>query len=181
MELKDRLTSVIEPVVNGLGYELVLLEYAPSRGTGTLRLYIDFLPDKAPADDSPEREVAAGVRAPEGIQIEDCERVSREVAATLDVEDPIPSAYRLEVSSPGLDRPLVKADHFRRFAGERVRIEMLVPIGGQKRFRGILRGTDAEGRNVMLETETAQQVSLPLADIERARVIPDYERELKNS
>ena len=158
MELKDRLTSVIEPVVNGLGYELVLLEYAPSRGTGTLRLFID---------------------APAGIQIEDCERVSREVAATLDVEDPIPSAYRLEVSSPGLDRPLVTADHFRRFAGERVRIEMAVPIGGQKRFRGILRGTD--GQVVMLETETAQQVSLPLADIERARVIPDYERELKNS
>jgi ribosome maturation factor RimP len=158
MELKDRLTSVIEPVVNGLGYELVLLEYAPSRRTGTLRLFID---------------------AAAGIQIEDCERVSREVAATLDVEDPIPSAYRLEVSSPGLDRPLVTADHFRRFAGEKVRIEMLVPVGGQKRFRGVLRGTD--GRVVMLETETAQEVSLPLADIERARVIPDYERELKNS
>lgn len=170
MELKDRLTSVIEPVVNGLGYELVLLEFAPSRRMGTLRLYIDFLPD-----------AEAGTDTAAGIQIEDCERVSREVAATLDVEDPIPSAYRLEVSSPGLDRPLVNADHFRRFAGEKVRIEMLVPVGGQKRFRGILRGTDAEGRNVMLETETAQQVSLPLADIERARVIPDYERELKNS
>ncbi len=168
MELKDRLTSLIEPVVEGLGYELVLLEYAPSRGTGTLRLFIDVLAHEAPEGD-----------APAGIQIEDCERVSREVAATLDVEDPIPSAYRLEVSSPGLDRPLVTADHFRRFAGERVRIEMMVPVGGQKRFRGILRGTD--GHVVMLETETAQQVSLPLADIERARVIPDYERELKNS
>jgi ribosome maturation factor RimP len=170
MELKDRLTSVIEPVVNGLGYELVLLEFAPSRRMGTLRLYIDFLPSEA-----------AGGDAAAEIQIEDCERVSREVAATLDVEDPIPSAYRLEVSSPGLDRPLVSADHFRRFAGEKVRIDMLVPVGGQKRFRGILRGTDTEGRVVMLETETAQQVSLPLADIERARVIPDYERELKNS
>lgn len=179
MELKDRLTSVIEPVVNGLGYELVLLEYAPSRRMGTLRLYIDFLPEKAPVDSASAREITAGVRAPEGIQIEDCERVSREVAATLDVEDPIPSAYRLEVSSPGLDRPLVTPDHFQRFAGEKVRIEMMVPVGGQKRFRGILRGTD--GRVVMLETETAQQVSLPLADIERARVIPDYERELKNS
>ena len=169
MELKDRLTTVIEPVVNGLGYELVLLEYAPSRRMGTLRLYIDFLPQESPAGEAAEA----------GIQIEDCERVSREVAATLDVEDPIPSAYRLEVSSPGLDRPLVTEEHFRRFAGEKVRIEMMVPVGGQKRFRGILRGTD--GHVVMLETETAQQVSLPLADIERARVIPDYERELKHS
>ena len=158
MELRDRLTALLEPVVNGLGYELVLLEYAPSRRTGTLRLYID---------------------APGGIVVEDCERVSREAAALLDVEDPIPGAYRLEVSSPGLDRPLVKPEHFERFAGEKVRVEMLAPIGGQRRFRGVLRGV--EGRTVIVETEQAQRLALPLADIEQARLVPDYERELRNS
>jgi len=156
--LKNELSTLIEPVVNGLGYELLLVEYSPSRGTGTLRLYID---------------------APAGIGIEDCERVSREVAALLDVEDPIPSAYRLEVSSPGLDRPLVKPEHFERFDGERARIEMIAPIEGQRRFRGVLRGTD--GHSVTLETEDARRVSLPLANIEKARLIPDYEREMKHS
>jgi ribosome maturation factor RimP len=158
MELRDRLTAMVEPVVNGLGYELVLLEYAPSRRTGTLRLFID---------------------KPAGIVVEDCERVSREVAALLDVEDPVPGAYRLEVSSPGLDRPLVKPEHFERFIGEKIRVEMMAPIAGQRRFRGVLLGID--GRTVTLETEQAQRVMLPLSDIEQARLVPDFERELKNS
>ncbi len=157
MDLRDRLTALIEPVVESLGYELVLLEFAPSRRTGTLRLYID---------------------AAAGIQVEDCERVSREVAGLLDVEDPIPSAYRLEVSSPGLDRPLVKPEHFRRFAGELARVQMVAPVAGQRRFRGVLR--DCDGRNVTLQVES-QDVSLPLADIEVARLVPDYERELRKA
>jgi ribosome maturation factor RimP len=157
MELRDRLTALIEPVVESLGYELVLLEFAPSRRMGTLRLYID---------------------APAGVQIEDCERVSREVAALMDVEDPIPSAYRLEVSSPGLDRPLVKPEHFRRFAGEMARVQMIAPIAGQRRFRGVVR--DCDERNVILQVDS-QEVSLPLADIETARLVPDYERELRKS
>ncbi|HZR36126.1 MAG TPA: ribosome maturation factor RimP, partial [Nevskia sp.] len=96
-----------------------MLEFNPHKGSATLRLYID---------------------AEEGIDIDDCARVSREVAATLDVEDPIKQAYQLEVSSPGLDRPLVKPEHFRRFRGDLAKIELLAPLPGsnRRRFRGEL-------------------------------------------
>lgn len=157
MDLKERLSALIEPLVVGLGYELVMLEFAPQRRGSFVRLFID---------------------GPDGIGIEDCERVSREVAATLDVDDPIPYGYRLEVSSPGLDRPLVKPVHFERAVGETVRIELAVPMEGRKRFRGVLLGLD--GDQVVLELETGR-VTLPLADIDTARVVPDYERELRNS
>jgi ribosome maturation factor RimP len=140
-----------------MGYELVLLEFAPARRSALLRLYID---------------------APSGIDVDDCARVSREVAALLDVEDPLPSAYRLEVSSPGLDRPLVTPEHFRRFLGETARVTLVAPVGGQRRFRGVLRACDE--RAVTLQLETQEEVSLPLADIESARLVPDYERELRN-
>src|SRR5688500_30049 len=97
--LRDRLIALIEPLLARLGYELVELEYVAGRSSGVVRIFID----KA-----------------EGIRVEDCERVSREVSALLDVEDPIPSAYRLEVSSPGFDRVLRTKPHFERFTGERV-------------------------------------------------------------
>jgi ribosome maturation factor RimP len=177
MDLRERLNDLIEPVVNELGYELVQLEYAPQKRGAFLRLYIDLLPGHARpevTDEGGDDEISES-----GIVISDCERVSREVAATLDVEDPIPHGYRLEVSSPGLDRPLVKPEHFERFAGETVRIELSVALNGRKRFRGILRGL--EGDQVVVELETNERVALPLADIELARVVPDYERELRNS
>lgn len=158
MELRERLSALLDPVVESLGYELLLLEFVPGRRNALLRVYID---------------------AADGIGIEDCERVSREVAAQLDVEDPIAVPYRLEVSSPGLDRPLVKREHYERFAGEMAKIEMIAPVAGQRRFRGLLCGLDGDA--VVLETAPGQRVALPFADIERARLIPDYERELKNS
>lgn len=157
MDLRQRLIGLIEPIVNGLGYELVLLDFAPQRRGSWVRLYID---------------------SENGIGIDDCERVSREVAATLDVEDPIPYEYRLEVSSPGLDRPLVKPEHYARCIGETVKIELAVPLNGRKRFRGVLRGIEAG--QVLLDLET-EPVALPLADVDSARVVPDYERELKKS
>lgn len=149
---------MIEPLVNSLGYELVMLEYATrARGSSTLRVFID---------------------SPNGIGLEDCETVSREVAGLMDVEDPIHGAYRLEISSPGSDRPLVKPEHFERFRGETVRVQMLVPVAGSgRKFRGVLMGMDGEA--VVLEVD-GQRVALPLADIERARLVPDYDREWKS-
>jgi Uncharacterized protein conserved in bacteria len=147
-DLQERLTHLLEPVVEALGYELLLLEFVAGRSSGTLRLFID--------SDS-------------GIGLDDCERVSREVAAVLDVEDPITVAYRLEVSSPGWDRPLVKPAHFRRFVGERVRVQMLVPVDGQRRFSGVL--ADCDEQDLQIETESGT-VRLSLAQVERARLAP---------
>lgn len=149
--LHEKLLQVIEPAVESVGYELVLLEFVPHSRSATLRLYID--------------------RA-EGISLEDCERVSREVAALLDVEDPITQAYRLEVSSPGSDRPLVKPSHYARFSGEQVRVQTLVPVDGRRKFKGTL--VNYVDDVVTLQTETGQ-VCLPLKDIEKARLVPNLE------
>jgi ribosome maturation factor RimP len=157
--VQDRLIGMLEPLVETLGYELVLLEYAPHRGSSLLRLFID---------------------APTGVSLDDCEKVSREVASRLDVEDPIPQNYRLEVSSPGLDRPLVKPAHFEKFAGQVVKIQMLAPQqGGRRKFQGVLRGLRND--QVLLDTSDAGTVELALGQVERARLVPDYEQELRGS
>ncbi|MBA4287065.1 MAG: ribosome maturation factor RimP [Xanthomonadaceae bacterium] len=144
-------------MVNAIGYELVLLEYSPRDGSGMLRLFID---------------------APDGITLDDCEKVSREVAATLDVEDVITQAYRLEISSPGLDRPLVKPEHYRRFKGEVARVQTLAPIAGRRRFQGaILDATDDE---VSIETADGP-ITIPLADIDKAKLVPNFDKEKTGS
>ncbi|MGH8445561.1 MAG: ribosome maturation factor RimP [Solimonas sp.] len=151
--MQERLEQLLEPVLESLGYELVLLEYSPHPRNAMLRLYID---------------------APAGIMVEDCERVSREVAGVLDVEDPIRSAYRLEVSSPGLDRPLVKPAHFLRFAGEQARVQLIAPLNGRRRYVGFIRGF--EGETLTLETKEGM-AEIPLSEIERARLVPEYDQE----
>ena len=158
--LSDRLNELLEPVVNALGYELVLLEYSPQSRSGMLRLYIDLLD----ADDE------------QGIGLEDCERVSREVAALLDVEDPIPQAYQLEVSSPGSDRPLAKPAHFERFMGQQAKVQLAVPRAGRKRFAGQIVAVTPDA--VSLQTELGI-VDLEFSAIERARLVPDYEKRMK--
>lgn len=145
--LRDQLSELLAPLVADLGYELWELEYS-SRG-GLLRLYID---------------------AAHGITLEDCERVSRAVSELLDAADPIPAQYTLEVSSPGLDRVLRLPAHFARFTGERVRLEMLQPVDGRKRFAGRLLGL--AGQQLMLELDGAGTVTLPIDDIHKARLIP---------
>ena len=150
--LRDRLQELLEPVITDLGYELVLLEFAPSTGYAMLRLFID---------------------SPEGITVEDCTAVSREVAGVLDVEDPISSPYQLEVSSPGLDRTLTRPEHFVRFAGEEARVQLLAPVNGRKRYTGVIAGSSDEA--VTLTTELGDVV-LPYATIERARLIPDFDK-----
>jgi len=164
--VSNRLNDLLEPVVADLGYELVLLEFNPYKGGATLRLYIDI------AASARAGAAANEVDAESGIKLEDCERVSREVAALLDVEDVIQQAYRLEVSSPGLDRPLVTPAHFQRFAGESAKVQMLVPQNGRKRFQGVIVQCDED--SVVLEASEGRFV-LPLADIERARLVPEFE------
>jgi len=150
--LRDRLIELLEPVVNSLGYEVILLEYSPREGSGLLRLFID---------------------SPDGIQIADCEKVSREVAGVLDVEDVIRQAYQLEVSSPGLDRPLVKPAHFERFKGDIAKIQLLAPIAGRRRFQGAI--VSASEDEVTIDTPEGV-VTLPLADIEKARLVPNFDK-----
>lgn len=151
--VQERLEQLLEPVIGSLGYELLLLEYSPSPKNAMLRLYID---------------------APAGITVEDCERVSREVAGVMDVEDPIRSAYRLEVSSPGLDRPLVKPAHFQRFVGQQAKVQLMAPLNGRRRFIGAIVSVDAD----VVRIETKEGIAeIPLAEIDRARLVPDYDQE----
>ncbi|HSW13178.1 MAG TPA: ribosome maturation factor RimP [Solimonas sp.] len=145
--------KLLEPVIESMGYELVLLEFSPNTHNGLLRLFLD---------------------SPGGIGVEDCEKVSREVAAVLDVEDPITTAYSLEVSSPGLDRPLAKPAHFERFANEQARIQLVAPKNGRRRFVGWIRASN--DRAVTLETEQGL-VEIEYSEMERARLVPDYDRE----
>jgi ribosome maturation factor RimP len=146
--VRDRLISLIEPLLGQLGYELVELEFAPARSRGSLRIFID---------------------RPEGIGISDCERVSREVSALMDVEDPIPTAYSLEVSSPGDDRVLRTPAHFERFKGSRVLIELTAPRDGRRRYTGLLQEVSAAG--VALEVDR-QRVDVPFGEIAKARLAP---------
>ena len=145
---RERLISLIEPLLNQLGYELVELEFVPGRGRGSLRIFID---------------------RPEGIGISDCERVSREVSALMDVEDPIPTAYSLEVSSPGDDRVLRILAHFERFKGSRVLVELVAPRDGRRRYTGMLQEVCATG--VTLEVDR-QRVDVPFGEIAKARLAP---------
>jgi ribosome maturation factor RimP len=144
----EELMRLLEPAVERLGYELSDLEVKLGGRDGVVRLFID----KA-----------------DGVGLEDCETVSRQVSALLDVEDPLPGHYVLEVSSPGLDRRLTKVEHFQRFMGEDIRVTLRFPISGRKNFRGALRAADEENIEVEVDGESHQ---LPMATIQSARLIP---------
>jgi ribosome maturation factor RimP len=145
----NELQKLLEPTIERLGYELTDLETRLSGQGGHLRLTID---------------------KPDGIDLDDCEKVSHAVSALLDVEDPVPGNYNLEVSSPGLDRKLTKVEHFQRFEGETLKITMRFPIAGRRRFRGKLTSSDDE--NIVVEVD-GESHSLPLTMIDTARLVPD--------
>ncbi len=144
--LRERLIALVEPLVERLGYELVELEYGAGRGHAQLRVFID---------------------APAGVGVEDCERVSREISALLDVEDPIPGAYTLEVSSPGFDRVLRTREHFGRFVGSRVFVELKEPRAGRRRYTGQLLAVDDQGIALAVDQE---RVAVAFAEIGKARL-----------
>lgn len=149
--MSQRLQQLLEPVVNDLGYELWHLESTGAAKSGVLRLYID---------------------SPAGIALEDCETVSREVSAVLDVEDAGGSNYELEVSSPGLDRPLANKAHFRHFIGERARVNMFAPVAGQRKFRGVILAVEGDTVDLGCDDQT---YSLPIADMAKARLEPVFD------
>jgi ribosome maturation factor RimP len=145
----EELARLLEPTIERLGYELSDLEVKLGGRGGVVRVYID---------------------QPDGISLDDCEKVSLAVSALLDVEDPLPGHYNLEVSSPGLDRKLTKVEHFQRFTGEVVKVQMRFPIEGRKRFRGTLVASNDE--NIVVEVD-GEPHSLPMATIDTARLAPE--------
>jgi ribosome maturation factor RimP len=148
--VRERLVELVEPLLERLGYEMVDLEFAGGRGSAMLRVFID-------------RET--------GVGIEDCEAVSREVSALLDVHDPVPTGYRLEVSTPGLDRVLRTPAHYARFAGAQVALELAVPREGRRRYTGRLVQSDANGLELMVD---GVAVTLPYREVFRTRLVPEW-------
>jgi ribosome maturation factor RimP len=145
---KQEIIRLLEPTIDRLGYELTDVELKLGGRSGLLRLYID---------------------KEGGVDIDDCEAVSRQVSAILDVEDPIPGNYSLEVSSPGLDRTLTKPAHFQRFMGEDIRVRLRFPVDGRRNFRGALKSADDENIEVEVDGEARR---LPISTIESARLVP---------
>lgn len=146
-----KLTNLTQPLVEELGYEFVGLEQSSNPKNPVVVIYID---------------------TPDGIAVEDCEKVSREVAALLDVEDPISGNYNLEVSSPGLDRPLFNLEHYARFTGQEVKITLFAPQDGRRKFRGTILGVEEE--RVRIEQDGVE-VALDISGIAKARLVPDYD------
>lgn len=143
-----RVEEIISPVLDDMGYDLVRVQLSGGRQHSRLQIMAER------ADE-------------QGMTVDDCAAISRAVSALLDVEDPIAGAYDLEVSSPGIDRPLTRVQDFVRFAGNQARIELRQAVEGQRRFRGLLKGVE-DGRAV-LETDKGT-VGLPIADIEKAKL-----------
>lgn len=148
MATSDELIKLLEPVIEQHGYELADLEMKVGSRDGVLRIFID---------------------KPGGIGLDDCELISRQVSALLDVEDPVPGQYSLEVSSPGLDRKLTKAAHFQRFVGDEVKVQTRFPVLGRRRFRGALKEADEKSIVVVVDGEPYE---LDIAGIETARLVP---------
>jgi ribosome maturation factor RimP len=147
-----KLNELLQPLVEDLGYEFIGLEYNSNPKHSVLRIYIDH---------------------ENGVGVEDCETVSRETAALLDVKDPIRSQYNLEVSSPGLDRPLFTAAHYRQFEGCIAQVNLFAPQDGRRKFSGPILGADET--SVRIEQD-GSEVTLDLSNVVKARLVPDYEK-----
>lgn len=148
MDLAARIEGLIGPTVGDLGFDVVRIQLSDGEDR---QLQVMVEP------------IGGG-----GMTVDDCATISRAVSAILDVEDPIDGAYDLEVSSPGLDRPLVRIADFERFAGFEAKVEMQEPLDGQRRFRGRLGGVD--GENVLLSAKNEEWV-IPFAKIRRAKLM----------
>jgi ribosome maturation factor RimP len=174
----EHLWLLAEPYVRDAGFDLIEVQFGREQQGAVLRLFIDRpVPGRV---DRPAGE-AAGVGSatnPTLISVDDCERVSRDVSAALDVADKIPYAYQLEVSSPGLDRPLRRERDFARFVGESAKVRLEVGVEGRRNFSGTIRGA-RDGR-VEIACE-GRSYELPIDDIVRANLVPDWDREFHRS
>jgi len=155
--LSARVATIAEPVIEQLGYRLVRVKVSAADGC-TVQIMVE---------------------RPDGTMIvEDCETVSRTLSPVLDAADPIDKAYRLEISSPGIDRPLVRKSDFDRYAGHLVKIETEIPIDGRKRFRGLLIGTEGEAARIRqddkkddTEAGGAAEILLPIEEMSEAKLV----------
>ncbi len=158
----SQISALLAPTVESLGLVLLGAEYLPTPGGAVLRLYIDVPADTAAGEDGEPRMVG----------IEDCEAVSREVSAQLDVEDPISGNYTLEVSSPGVDRPLFTPAQFAQFIGEQAKVGLKLPQGGRRKLRGQIIGVDDDGR-IEFDVD-GEPFKVSIDNIDKARLVPDW-------
>ena len=154
-DIVTRLELLLKPTVEALGCTLWGLEYQAQRRSSLLRLYI-------------EKE--------EGVSVDDCERVSRQVSSVMDVEDPIAGEYTLEVSSPGMDRPLFTLEQFAAFIGEKVSVRLRIAFDGRRKFSGLLKGIEDDQLVVEVDNE---EYLLPHELVDRARLVPNFEQPRK--
>lgn len=147
----EQLQALLAPVVEALGYQCWGIEFLSQGRHSLLRVYIDH---------------------ENGIVIDDCEKVSRQISGVLDVEDPISSEYTLEVSSPGMDRPLFRLEQFAANAGELVKIKLRSPYEGRRNFQGLLRGVEEQDVVVLVEDH---EYLLPIDLIDKANIIPRFD------
>ncbi|MBD9426676.1 MULTISPECIES: ribosome maturation factor RimP [unclassified Pseudomonas] len=147
----EQLQAMLAPVIESLGYQCWGIEFISQGRHSLLRVYIDHA---------------------NGILIEDCEAVSRQVSAVLDVEDPISSEYTLEVSSPGMDRPLFTIEQFAKHVGEQVKIKLRSPFDGRRNFQGLLRGVEEQDVVVLVDDH---EFLLPIDLIDKANIIPRFD------
>ena len=175
--LQQRLISIVEPVCEAAGYELVDLRFVLEQGGWTLRVAVDL-----PLDEHTDPHEVPSDR----VDLTDCENLSRELSAVLDVEDPIPQAFSLEVSSPGIDRPLRTAKHYQYFAGSEAKIQLEMPLqlaaGERRNFKGVLQGVESanDGKvvNIVIDCD-GTTFRLPLDEIEQAKLVPDWDAVMK--
>lgn len=146
----EQLVVLIEPIVEGLGYECVGIEFNAHPKQGLLRVYID-------SDD--------------GVLLEDCSKVSHQLSGMLDVEEPIMGNYDLEVSSPGTERPLFKLSHFEQFLGKMVSINLFRPINKQRKFLGQIEKVEGD---IVTLLQSGQNVDIPFQAMSKARLVPEY-------
>ena len=170
--LHQRLIQIVEPVVASSGFELVDVRFLLEQGGWTLRIQID-----RPMTDGTDLSSVPDDR----VDLQACEAMSRELSAVLDVNDPIPQAYSLEVSSPGIERPLRTAAHFARFAGSEAKVALAIPLHTsspdgtpqeRRNFRGVLRGVADDKVAIDCDGTTFH---LPIADIDSAKLVADWD------
>lgn len=149
--ISERLTDMLTPAVEALDYELVGIEFIRAGKHSTLRVYIDH---------------------PEGISVDDCARVSHQVSSVLDVEDPINTEYNLEVSSPGMDRPLFNAAQYEQFQGEMAQVVLNVPVAGKRKFTGTIRTVVDNTVSFGVGEETLE---VDVATIKKANLVPNFD------
>ncbi len=147
---QTHLWELFEPIVDGMGFDLIEIEHFPNPKHGVLRLYID---------------------KDGGVNVADCSSVSRQISALIDVEDPVSGQFNLEVSSPGSDRPLRRLKDFKRFKGSLVKLKTVMPLEGQRNFKGRMLEVDED--TLVLETDT-EELSIPMLSIDKARIVPEY-------